>query len=103
MRLIDADYVKQRIDETMSSDYVYSTRSIKKLIDEAPTINAEPVRHGKWIISDIEEEEEKLDTAFARLYECSVCGAGYVYRMSEDIAEEKYCYNCGAKMEGAEE
>lgn len=43
MRLIDADFVKQRIDETMSSDYVYSTRSIKNLIDEAPTIDAEPV------------------------------------------------------------
>lgn len=69
----------------------------------APRVDAEPIRHGKWIMSDIEEEEEKSNTDFARLYECSVCGAGYVYRMPEDIAEEKYCYNCGAKMEGAEE
>ena len=53
-----------------------------------PTIEAEPVRHGKW------------DTFFSDSYkvheigvECSCCG----YRTQERTT---YCPNCGAKMDG---
>lgn len=46
-------------------------------IEDAPTVDAEPVRHGHW--------EE---------FHCSVCG-----EMGWDN-EDKYCPNCGAKMDG---
>lgn len=47
----------------------------------------EPVRHGKWIKTDEEEEW------YGYIYKCSVCG----YRLID--ANEKYCPNCGARME----
>ena len=104
MRLIDADALEKRIDEFLEG--VENANYVKEnwmcVVDEQPTIDAEPIRHGRWIISDI-EEEEKSDTDFARLYECSACHVGYIYRTPEDITEEKYCYNCGAKMDEVEE
>lgn len=93
MRLIDADFVKQRIDETMSSDYVYSTRSIKNLIDEAPTIDAEPVRHGKWIFK---EHIVTTDMSIG-CFVCSECGC-----VSGNAIGNNYCFHCGAKMETKE-
>lgn len=100
MRLIDADFVKQRIDETMSSDYVYSTKRIKNLIDESPTIEAEPIRmfgevgkwlvHGKWIGKSI---------AGYSTVRCSVCGDVF----SENNGKWNYCPDCGAKMDEVEE
>lgn len=47
----------------------------------------EPVQHGKWIKTDESEEW------YGDVYVCSVCS----YRMIE--ANEKYCPNCGARMD----
>lgn len=48
-----------------------------------PTINAEPVRHGKWV--------KKNESS--RIIKCTECGR-------EKIFKENYCPNCGAKMDG---
>lgn len=65
------------------------------IIDDAPTIDAEPVMHGKWIES------------YCNLV-CSCCKWEYsdelpymsnqgIDKMSESFA---YCPHCGAKMDG---
>lgn len=109
-RLIDADFVKRKINETMSSDYVYSTSKIKNLIDEAPTIEAEPVRHGHWKIMAINTFELSYGgTGYEPVYQCSECGGveeSYL-RLDEPIMPEdadfpRYCPNCGAKMDEEE-
>lgn len=81
MRLIDADRLKRQVEGR-------SWRAKEKfieLIDNAPTIEAEPVKHGRWEW---------------------IGGYGYQYRCSECImcAERrtKYCPNCGAKMDAEE-
>ena len=51
-----------------------------------PTIEAEPVRHGRW---------ELIDEAEPRRYGCSECK-----RMVWHT--ENYCPNCGAKMDEVE-
>ena len=59
-------------------------------IDEMPTADVAPVRHGRWI----EQSEESL-------YSCSVCGAEWV--TIEGTPEENdmdFCPHCGAKMDG---
>ena len=54
-----------------------------KAINNATVIDAEPVRHGHWI-----------DRGYMKVgYHCSLCG-GYVI-----AGKEKYCPNCGAKMD----
>ena len=61
-------------------------------IENAPAVDAEPVRHGKWI-----DHGDYITTAYGSLdlKICSICNAevtldGYDY----------YCANCGAKMDG---
>ena len=57
---------------------------------EAPTIDAEPVRHGKWI-----DRNGTMVAPFWERYECSECGA-----RSDN---SNYCHNCGAQMESENE
>ena len=80
MRPIDAD----KLLIALPSPEMYVT---KKLIEEAPTIDAEPVRHGRWI---------KLDRDIAV---CSECG-----RHENALLVDSYPYcHCGAKMDGGVE
>lgn len=95
MRLIDADALKQVIsshtypvqDYYNSRDYgMFWTGGIEKAIDEAPTIDAEPIRHGKWYAYPIAED----------ICQCSKC---YGLR----FGASNYCPYCGAKMEAYDE
>ena len=86
MRLIDADKVlKHKTDHDMISTH---------LIYNAPTVDAVPVRHGKWkwlscTYDRVPKEKE---------YECSNCHHKTIVH-GDDMPWEKYCPNCGAKMD----
>ena len=54
-----------------------------------PTIEAEPVRHGKWIKADSQQYFRKHYPCFT----CSECG----YR-KDSQKKCDYCPNCGARM-----
>lgn len=85
MRLIDADRL---LSEPMKSKYYHLKNgdTAVPLIDikNAPTVDAVPVRRGKWIYH---RDEFDGDTA-----ECSVCHV-------EGMLYGNYCPNCGAKMD----
>lgn len=101
-RLIDADALKESIDEHVylvhhgfnETEYGCTQYGIHQIIDETPTIDAEPVRHGKWIKADSQQYFRKHYPAFT----CSECG----YR-KDSQKTWNYCPNCGADMRGAEE
>lgn len=58
---------------------------IVDMLKEAPVIEAEPVRHGKW-----------EDNAY--IWKCGSC---HKWLLVEDgDADMNYCPNCGAKMDG---
>lgn len=93
MRLIDADAFIDWCKEIVSVDWnkrVAPTSwadAYEDVISElecAPTIEAEPVRHGHWI--SLEPE--------IGLFACSECE----YKILR--TECNYCPNCGAKMDG---
>lgn len=63
-------------------DYVVKVEDIRKL----PTIEAEPVKHGRWIYKPYENDEAVW------LYHCSECNA-------VSASAWNYCRECGAKME----
>jgi hypothetical protein len=91
MRLIDADALKERAIRLVTVKYpnTYFKGVGTREIDKAPTIEAEPVRHGEWIDTGIEE--------FGLIYsgyKCSQCG--FILYGNQT----KYCPNCGAKMDG---
>lgn len=89
MRLINADNIKFETltveKDTPSVKYRKKTSvALKKDINAMPTVDAEPVRHGKWI-------PWKYHDGFR----CEIC--------KEPVYNKyKYCPNCGAKMDGGE-
>lgn len=91
MELIDAQALYSEIDalggcdakEEWAQGYDEGVAAALDVFEKAPTIEAEPVRHGRWIGGNA------LDT-------CSECGG-----LGADCFA--YCPQCGAKMDGGAE
>lgn len=93
MELIEVD--KLRDDILNDSDYDNDTiNHFLYLVDSQPTVDAEPVRYGKWIMR---RDSKNLKT----IATCSCCGYEHSYFVACNVAIDKmtYCPNCGAKME----
>ena len=106
MRLIDADALMiqyERIDwysvskrgglmrgATSEDNPVIHYYDGEEVIKNAPTIEAEPVRHGYW------ENANGRPKTYIR--KCSVCGKE-AYFCGRGCSY-KFCPNCGAKMDG---
>lgn len=91
-RLIDADVMRQEWLENGENEYVYDTNAILDSIDAQPTIEAEPVKHGKWT-QTYASWSQNYDTSKNIRYRCSECNGIAVW-------DTKYCPNCGARMDG---
>lgn len=92
MRLIDAD--KLRTIRSIQSGDFNSIETIQKWIDNAPTVDAEPVRHGWWIYKGVRGRFP--------VCECSVCGNAENADWAVLGDNVNYCPNCGARMDGGE-
>ena len=82
-RLIDAD--KLRTIRSIQSGDFNSIETIQKWIDDAPTVDAEPVKHGEWI--------PKITELGTMIFRCSAC-------QKFSNLHWAYCPQCGAKMDG---
>lgn len=95
MRLIDADEIIKETYGVVIKDMFHMDETVevisRKDIDNAPTIDAEPVRHGHWIFNP----KDAIEMMFT-LPKCSECGA-------ESPNGGNYCPNCGAKMDEEKE
>lgn len=100
MRIIDADeLVKKALTESCFDSRTEDV--FLDLIDAQPTVDAEPVRHGRWV----DRYGNKYDN---HLYECSECKGKALYRfevdeLGKEIAVQDLsdcCPHCGAKMDG---
>ena len=92
MRLIDADKLPTKHGVNVGANYG-GLRAIvfKKDIDNAPTVDAEPVKHGRWLKTG----QSFVNPNKFRNYFCSECGL----ELDEHIrSKPNYCPNCGAKM-----
>ena len=94
MRLIDADALRETMyHEAFETDTDMQKwdsgcwiryKMFENALKNAPTIDAEHVRHGKWIkVGD-------------NTYRCSRCN-------EVSCCNGNFCTDCGAKMEGEEE
>lgn len=84
MRLIDADEFNEQIG-CLGLDYDDRQR-IRERLNDMPTVDVVEQKHGHWIWDNDEE-----------VWKCSVCALG------DDFLTNKYCKNCGAKMDEAME
>lgn len=102
MRLIDADELKQQFVDKLvrvglspekAEEFAKTAFDATfKTIDAMPTIEAEPIKHGRWIY--IRDEENN------GLYECSECHKRDIHAKE---CEVPYCWNCGARMDEQQE
>lgn len=63
----------------------YDTQQILGDIEDFPVVDAEPVQHGKWLLSSNGWVER-----------CSLCGEIY---LEDNVKPRNYCPHCGAKMD----
>ena len=88
MRLIDADALKKEAYPfpcAIGAEYAVTLRRV----NEAPTIDAEPVRYGRWGTYHITGYDGLHPTYTVP---CSACAY-------EAIFTYRYCPNCGARMD----
>ena len=78
MRLIDADALPKYEGYALSAD------AVARAVENAPTVDAEPVRHGHWV--------QVVDNRGVH-FVCSNCGE-WEYHQAQ-----KYCGECGARMD----
>ncbi len=87
---IDREALIARYDE----EHIGAPGRARQLMVEAPACNVAEVKHGKWVETErVIEGEKHIYTA------CSLCGASQV----AGLGLAKYCYECGAKMDGSTE
>ena len=103
MRLIDADALMGKICARLSikgSEYLLpSERDVYKVIDEAPTIDAVPVRHGRW---HSRHYYRKASNSYdCEVFVCGECQAEFSYDAETGVqaSDWHYCPNCGATMD----
>ena len=88
MRLIDADRLSEAIYDNVPAPYEdasWAKENCLAEIEAAPTVDAAPVRHGRWLPFH--------STAAGDIQYCSACEIGCTWKPN-------YCPNCGAKMDG---
>ena len=87
-RLIDADAITKNtiVDFVGENGGFISHGDVLWLISKQPTIEAEPVKHGKWLW----EKDH---------WECSECRGGRYHDLSLGL-DASYCSRCGARMDG---
>ena len=99
MGLIDADALYMELVKMKDFGELTAKKAIR-VVKNAPTIDAVPVKRGEWV-----------EYPYCLCYEgalteediaCSSCGA--VFNVIDNCTETfKYCPNCGADMRGEEE
>lgn len=88
------------LDETQDPNLLVD--AMIKATQEAPAVDAEPVRHGVWkpvMLKNVFGQE------FVYRHACSICHEYTLCECANYDAEEElsnYCPNCGAKMDGDE-
>ena len=114
MRLIDADIAMNMISDEMITDakavnIFRNLGDIEKvetlnmacarhvhMIEQLPTIDANPVKHGEWIYGE-------HDKAMCDGYWCDQCGFfvpwDYEHKFIDFIKDYHWCPSCGAKMD----
>lgn len=97
VRLIDADAARENVrsgsamasikDETALN---LACEIVDAVISECDTIDAEPVRHGRWM------------APYRGRAACSACAQEQEVEMFVGNPTQKYCARCGAKMDESE-
>lgn len=86
------EYIKKesllQLAKELQGDSAFGAPRIVREIERTPAEDVVEVRHGEWKYNRGQAPSEKA-------YFCSLCAYG-----ESDYGRDKYCPNCGAKMDG---
>lgn len=86
-RYIDADLILPEMESKFDMQELYLPANFQEfIVDEIPTADVAPVRHGYWV-------KEKRDVLIH--WHCSACKECFYL----DKPNAEYCPHCGAKMD----
>ena len=96
-RYIDADKFIEWIDAghlRSANEICLSENNVLEMIKAQPPADVEEVKHGEWL--PIVIQDNYLEPPYCDTIKCSECGE------TADVSFHyaKYCYMCGAKMDG---
>ena len=104
MRLVDADEAKKYLYEHLDDLHMIAAQNA---IDEMPTIDAQPVKHGRWEETHIslckwipEDENEEGHSFYMAELKCSCCERYNVVTFALTLNKPEFCQLCGARMDG---
>lgn len=107
MRLIDAEKLESEmyhnafeIDTDLQkwdSGCWIRYKLFENVIEKQPTVDAEPVRHGKFVGTEYDGYADGYPVYYE--WKCSQCGCVF----EDEEPTYKYCPNCGAKMDEEKE
>lgn len=115
IRLIDANEIANGMDQYFcnvcsSSDGERcrdcEINEVLRLIDNTPTVEAQPVKHGYWEEKPSYAEDKALGFDFQIVCsECDLQNSYFIFGEGDEPEEKtfirsKYCPNCGARMDG---
>ena len=89
-RLIDVDEIIKRSHDVIIGNGTKHRCFDTTLIHEIPTVDAVPVRHGKWI-----DEGYYADNTNIKAWHCSECN-WHMLGYEDELF--RYCPTCGARM-----
>ena len=86
MRFIDKEALMKSIQENPAVDGNHRAAQLLECIMNAPTIDAVPVVHGRWVYGEGD-------------IQCSICGHDAYTEGDYRQVKTNYCPNCGACMD----
>lgn len=92
-RLIDANYL---LEQAWFCDLDHWSGKVvdEDIINETPTIDAEPVRHGQWV-----KAHGMMPPEYHHRKCCSLCGGWAPQDFFGRERMSPYCQSCGARMD----
>lgn len=100
MRLINANAMKESMISTLErikrnpkmdgheQDIIAAIVALSEMIDDAPTVDAVLVRHGRWLPYNSKYGHDE------KVYLCNQCNHNVGFK------KMNFCPNCGARMDG---
>lgn len=84
---MDGDLISRK---ALLERYGEPCHSFRDVIETMPAVDAEPVRHGRWRHMGGDE------------WSCTMCGEVIHTEGSWERPSDKYCRECGARMDGGD-
>lgn len=102
MRLIDADVLLTWFNNHYDHEEV-TVGYVSGLIKEQSTIDAVPVRHGKWLDREVVDDRKDAKIQQWQQARCSCCNKWHTTPYMYYFENYDYCPHCGAKMDAERE